>query len=203
MNLQVSNFPRYERAFYRCQPWVKLQPALQAALWAPASSPSCRQYLFYPVHLMPQSLCVGSCTVLLCFSKYCQIKMIFFIFCVCFYVLCILYVCLHLYIMYFMWKVLYYNMNLFFCLLEQEDWGFPGGSVVKNLLACRRFWFDHWVRKIPWRRKMVTHSSILAWRIPWMEEPGGLQSLGLQRVGHDLVTLATKHTHSILPGWFC
>ena len=60
--------------------------------------------------------------------------------------------------------------------------------MVKNLLACRRFWFDHWVRKIPWRRKMVTHSSILAWRIPWMEEPGGLQSMGSQRVGHDSVT---------------
>ena len=33
--------------------------------------------------------------------------------------------------------------------------------------------------------KMATHSSILAWRIPWMEEPGGLQSTGSQRVGHD------------------
>ena len=35
---------------------------------------------------------------------------------------------------------------------------------------------------------MATHSSILAWRIPWMEEPDGLQSTGLQRVGHDSVT---------------
>ena len=35
---------------------------------------------------------------------------------------------------------------------------------------------------------MATHSSILAWRIPWMEEPGGLQSTGLQRVGHNRVT---------------
>ena len=34
-------------------------------------------------------------------------------------------------------------------------------------------------------KEMATHSSILAWRIPWMEEPGGLQSMGLQRVGHD------------------
>ena len=38
---------------------------------------------------------------------------------------------------------------------------------------------------------MATHSSILAWEIPWTEEPGGLQSMGLQRVGHDR---ATKHT---------
>ena len=35
---------------------------------------------------------------------------------------------------------------------------------------------------------MATHSSILAWKIPWTGEPGGLQSMGLQRVGHDLVT---------------
>ena len=34
-------------------------------------------------------------------------------------------------------------------------------------------------------KEMATHSSILAWRIPWTEEPGGLQSIGLQRVGHD------------------
>ena len=34
----------------------------------------------------------------------------------------------------------------------------------------------------------ATHSSILAWKIPWTEEPGGLQSMGLQRVGHDLAT---------------
>ena len=37
-------------------------------------------------------------------------------------------------------------------------------------------------------KEVATHSSILAWKIPWAEEPGGLQSMGLQRVGHDLVT---------------
>ena len=40
---------------------------------------------------------------------------------------------------------------------------------------------------------MATHSSILAWRIRWTEEPGGLQSMGWQRVGHDL---ATEHAHT-------
>ena len=35
---------------------------------------------------------------------------------------------------------------------------------------------------------MATHSNVLAWRIPWMEEPGGLQSMGSERVGHNLVT---------------
>ena len=48
---------------------------------------------------------------------------------------------------------------------------------------------------------MATHSSILAWRIPWTEEPGGLQSMGSQRVGHDLVTKeTTKITIFLLRG---
>ena len=41
---------------------------------------------------------------------------------------------------------------------------------------------------IPWRREMATSSSILAWEIPWTEAPGWLQSIGSERVGHDLVT---------------
>ena len=44
---------------------------------------------------------------------------------------------------------------------------------------------------------MVTHSSILAWSIPWTEEPGGLQFMGLQRVGHDWSDLAHMHSSSI------
>ena len=43
----------------------------------------------------------------------------------------------------------------------------------------------------PLEKGMATHSSVLAWRIPWTEEPGGPQSMGLQRVGHNL---ATKHS---------
>ena len=41
------------------------------------------------------------------------------------------------------------------------------------------------VREVPVEKEMATHSSILAWKIPWTEEPGGLQSMGSQRVGHD------------------
>ena len=48
---------------------------------------------------------------------------------------------------------------------------------------------ETWVRSLGWEdpleEEMATHSTILAWRIPWTEEPGGLQSTGLQRVGHD------------------
>ena len=47
--------------------------------------------------------------------------------------------------------------------------------------------------KIPWRRAWLSHSSILAWRIPWTEEPGGLQSTGSQRVRHDWSNLTCTH----------
>ena len=46
----------------------------------------------------------------------------------------------------------------------------------------------------PLEREMPTHSSILAWRIPWTEEPGGLQSMGSQRFRHDSSDLACTHT---------
>ena len=48
----------------------------------------------------------------------------------------------------------------------------PGDPVAKNPPANSGF--NPWVGKIPWRREMVTHPSILAWEIPWTEEPGGL-----------------------------
>ena len=44
--------------------------------------------------------------------------------------------------------------------------------------------------------EMATHSSILAWRIPWREEPGGLQSRGVQRVGHDCSDLACAQSYA-------
>ena len=49
--------------------------------------------------------------------------------------------------------------------------------------------------------EMATHSSILAWKIPWTEEPGRLQSIRLQRVRHDCVT--NTHTHSAVNLFFC
>ena len=56
---------------------------------------------------------------------------------------------------------------------------------VKNLLAMQETQLLSLGREDPLEEGMATHSSILAWRIPWIEEPGGLQSMGLQRVGHD------------------
>ena len=55
----------------------------------------------------------------------------------------------------------------------------------KICLQCGRPSFDPWVGKMPWRRGIATHSSILAWRIQWTEEPGRLQSMGSQRVRHN------------------
>ena len=56
---------------------------------------------------------------------------------------------------------------------------------LKRLPAMRETWLRSLGREDPLEKEMATHSSILAWRIPWMEEPGGLQSTGSQRVGHD------------------
>ena len=61
---------------------------------------------------------------------------------------------------------------------------FPSGSAVKNL-ACRRPHFSRFAGQIPLEEGMATHSSILALRLLWTEEPGGLQSMGFHRVGHD------------------
>ena len=72
---------------------------------------------------------------------------------------------------------------------------FPGGSVVESACQCRRREFDPWVEKSslctaapPSPKEKASGSSILAWEIPWTEEPDGLQSMGSQRVRHDLAT---------------
>ena len=61
-------------------------------------------------------------------------------------------------------------------------------QMIKNLPAVQETWIRSLGREDPLEEGMAAHSSILGWRIPPTEEPGGLQSLGLQRVGHDLVT---------------
>ena len=64
-----------------------------------------------------------------------------------------------------------------------SPWGFPGAQIVKNLPATQETWVRSLDREDP-MKEMATHSSILAWRIPWTEDPGGLQSMGSQRVRH-------------------
>ena len=57
--------------------------------------------------------------------------------------------------------------------------------MVKNLPAMWETWFRSLGWEDPLEEGLAAHSSILAWRIPWTEEPGGLQSMGSQRVGYD------------------
>ena len=68
--------------------------------------------------------------------------------------------------------------------------GFSNGSVGKESICSAG---DRDTGPIPWlgrslEKEMAIHSSILAWKIPWTEEPGGLQSMGVQRVGHNWAT---------------
>ena len=66
--------------------------------------------------------------------------------------------------------------------------GIPSGSVVKNLPATQELQETQVLslgQEDPLEEGMATHSSILAWRIPWTEDPGRLQSMGSQRVRHD------------------
>ena len=65
--------------------------------------------------------------------------------------------------------------------------GFPGGSVVKNPPANARDTGSFFGSGRSPEKEMATLSTILAWEIPWTEEPGGLKSMGLQRVRYDLV----------------
>ena len=60
--------------------------------------------------------------------------------------------------------------------------------MLKNMPAMHKTWVQSLGWEDPLEKEMATHSSILAWRIPQTEEPGGLQSMGSQRVGRDLVT---------------
>ena len=74
-----------------------------------------------------------------------------------------------------------------FKLSATSEFGFDGSlmaQMLKNLPSMQETWVRSPGREDPLEKGMATHSSILAWRIPWTEEPGGLQDMD-QRVGHD------------------
>ena len=76
---------------------------------------------------------------------------------------------------------------------RQCDWvGLPWWvrQFKKNLPVMQETWVQFLGRGDPLEKRMATHSSILVWRIPWTGEPGGLWSIGLQRIGHDWSDLA-------------
>ena len=77
--------------------------------------------------------------------------------------------------------------------------GFPGGVIGKESAcqgrSCKRWVFDSWVGKIPWNRKGQPTPGIRAWEIPWTEELGGPQAIGLQTGGHNS-PCACAYTHT-------
>ena len=66
-----------------------------------------------------------------------------------------------------------------------NNWASLVAQTVKDLPAMQETWVRSLGREDPLEKEMTMHSSILAWRLPWTEEPGELQSMGSQRVGHD------------------
>ena len=79
--------------------------------------------------------------------------------------------------------------------------GFPGGPVVKNPAANAEDLGLIPGQEDSLEKEMATHSSIFAWKIPWIEEPGGLQSMGSQRVGHNWVNKPTNNNRKSIAFW--
>ena len=65
------------------------------------------------------------------------------------------------------------------------SWASLMAHTIKNLPVRQETWVRSLGGEDPLEKEMTTHSNILAWKIPWMEEPSRLQSMGSQRVGHD------------------
>ena len=91
----------------------------------------------------------------------------------------------------------------FLCTSHCVDWhclfGLPTDGAVERISLPMQETQETWVQSLGWEdpleEGLATHSNILAWKVPWTEEPGGLQSMGSQRAGHDWVT---EHTHVLL-----
>ena len=82
-------------------------------------------------------------------------------------------------------------------LSDRNTQGFPGAQVIKNLPAMQEIWVQSLGREDPLEKEMAAHSIILVWRIPWTEEPGGLHSIGSQRVRHNRVTNTHTGIHRL------
>ena len=68
---------------------------------------------------------------------------------------------------------------------KKKEWTSLVAQMVKNLPAIQETWFQSLSQEFALEKEMATHSCILAWKIPWTEEPGRLPSMGWQRFGHD------------------
>ena len=90
--------------------------------------------------------------------------------------------------------------HLVFRYIHHLTW--TGATLVaqrlKRLPEMRETWVRSLGREDPLKKEMAIHSSTLAWRIPWREEPGGLQSMGSQTVGHDWATSLTQCNSKVI-----
>ena len=77
------------------------------------------------------------------------------------------------------------SKHLLISWLQSQSEGFRVAQMVKRLPAMWETWVRSLGREDPLEKEMASHSSTLAWKIPWMEESGGLQSMVSQRVRHD------------------
>ena len=105
------------------------------------------------------------------------------------------------------------SLLLWICITMQCLKGFPGGASVKESI-CQCMRHERWVPPLGWEDHLeqgrATHSSILAWRIPCTENPGGLQSIGLHRIRHYWSNLAWMHSctavktlYMLCRNWIC
>ena len=103
-------------------------------------------------------------------------------------------------------SLLYPGFSLQWLLLLQNTSpvGFPVGASGEESSCqcggCKRPGFSPWVRKIPWRRAWQPTPVLLPGDSPWTEEPGGLQSIGNQRIRHGWRSLTRMHAHAQAPG---
>ena len=94
------------------------------------------------------------------------------------------------------------TQNIYSFLILLNQWILSLASLVAQMVKYLPAVWETWVRSLGWempqRKGTVTHSSILAWRTPWRVEPGRLQFMGSQRVGHEWNELALTHARVLL-----
>ena len=83
-----------------------------------------------------------------------------------------------------------------------QYWASLVAQMIKNLPAVQETWVQSLGQEDPLEKRMATHFSILAWRIPWTEGPGGLQSMGPQRAGYDS-TAEPQHIAQNIRSVYC
>ena len=112
-----------------------------------------------------------------------------------------IFVCMCMFIFIFYWGAVALQCCIGFCYTTKwisHMYTYIRTSLVAQMVKCLPAMQETWVRSLgqedPLEKEKATHSSILAWKIPWTEGPGRLQTMGLQRVGHNWVT-SLFHTY--------